>query len=281
MIVAGRLTDVVGARWVWGAAAIAAGVASVLGFALARRAVGHRPMEAAAAGARVTRKAWTQGGARRGGSRRRPAGARTGDHAGRELRPARLRHRPRALPAYRQRVRRRRHRAARRRQVEPDLRARPARARRRPERRRRLGRPVEPVLEGRAARRPDPPDRPLPRSRRLHPLDGHARPSRRARRGDAAGAAAPRRVGQGPRLPRDRRRRAGRGRGDLDRRHRAARADAGFGRLDPGAEGRDHGDPRRDRDQQAGSPCGEDDAQRGALRYSRSTTTARGVRRSC
>ena len=40
--------------------------------------------------------------------------------------------------------------------------------------RRRLGRPVEPVHPGRAARRPDPARRPLPRSRRVHPLDGHA-----------------------------------------------------------------------------------------------------------
>ena len=36
----------------------------------------------------------------------------------------------------------------------------------------------------------------------------------------------------------------------VDRRHRRARADARLGRLDPGAEGGDHGDPRRDRDQQ-------------------------------
>jgi MFS family permease len=47
MVIAGRLTDAVGARWVWGAAAIAAAVASVLGFALARRAVGRRPVEVA------------------------------------------------------------------------------------------------------------------------------------------------------------------------------------------------------------------------------------------
>ena len=50
---------------------------------------------------------------------------------------------------------------------------------------------------------------------RLHPLDGHARPPRRARRGDAAGAARARRRRQGPRLPRDGRRRPERGRGDL------------------------------------------------------------------
>ena len=67
------------------------------------------------------------------------------------------------------------------------------------------------------------------------------------------------------RLPRDGRHGAERGRGDRHRRHRRARADAGLGRLGPGAEGRDHGDPRRDRDQQDGSPGGEDDAERGAL----------------
>jgi MFS family permease len=44
MIVAGRLTDVVGARWIWGAAAAAAWVAAVAGFALSRRVV---PAEAA------------------------------------------------------------------------------------------------------------------------------------------------------------------------------------------------------------------------------------------
>ena len=45
----------------------------------------------------------------------------------------------------------------------------------------------------------------------------------------------------------------------------AARADAGIRRLRPGAEGRNHGDPRRDRDQQDGSSRGEDDAERSAL----------------
>ena len=77
------------------------------------------------------------------------------------------------------RVRGRHHRPARRRQVEPDRRAPPPRPRPRPDRRRRLGRPLEPVLAGRAARRPDPAGRPLPRPGRLHPLDGHARPPRR------------------------------------------------------------------------------------------------------
>jgi MFS family permease len=37
MIVAGRLTDVVGARWIWGAAAVAAWVAAIAGYALSRR----------------------------------------------------------------------------------------------------------------------------------------------------------------------------------------------------------------------------------------------------
>ena len=90
--------------------------------------------------------------------------------------------------------------------------ARPPRARGGADRGRRLRRPVEPVLEGRAARRPHPPHRPLPRPRRVHPVDGHARTSRRSRRGDVAGAARARRRRQGSRLPRDRRRGAERGR---------------------------------------------------------------------
>ena len=65
--------------------------------------------------------------------------------------------------------------------------------------RRDLGRPVEPVLAGRAARRPDPARRPLPRPGRVHPLDGDARPPRRPRGGDAPGAAAARRGGEGRR----------------------------------------------------------------------------------
>jgi MFS family permease len=43
MIVAGRLTDVVGARWVWAAAAVAAWVAAVVGFSLARRVAPPEP----------------------------------------------------------------------------------------------------------------------------------------------------------------------------------------------------------------------------------------------
>ena len=132
--------------------------------------------------------------ARRRRPRRRQAGARARDHARRERRPARVRRRPRPLPGHRPRLRRRRHRPAGRRQVVADQRARPARSRGRAERRRHLGRPVEPVHAGRAARRPDPAQRPLPRSRRLHPLDGHARPPRRPRGGDAPGDARARRV---------------------------------------------------------------------------------------
>ena len=100
---------------------------------------------------------------------------------------------------------------------------------------------------------------------RLHPLDGDARAPGRARRGEPAGRPAPRRRGQGRRVRRDGRSRAERGRGHRDRGHRPPRPHARIGRLRAGAEGRDHGDPRRDRDQQDGSPGGEDDAQRGAL----------------
>ena len=180
------------------------------------------------------------------------------------------------------RVRRRDHRAARRRQVEPDRRARPPDPRGRT---RRVGvdlrRPVEPVHAGRAPRRPHPPVRALPRPGRLHPLDGHARPPRRPRRGDASGPARPGRGRKGRDLRGDGRHRPERGRGDRDRRHRPARAHARLGRLDPGAEGGDHGDPGRDRDQQEGPPGGEDDAERGALDPHARQGPRRGGRRSC
>jgi len=43
MIAAGRLTDVYGPRWVWGAAAVASAISAVVGFLLARAAgVGSR-----------------------------------------------------------------------------------------------------------------------------------------------------------------------------------------------------------------------------------------------
>jgi putative protein kinase ArgK-like GTPase of G3E family len=44
-----------------------------------------------------------------------------------------------------------------------------------------------------------------------------------------------------------------------------ARADARLGRLDPGAEGRDHGDPDVIAINKSDDPGGEDDAERGAL----------------
>ena len=53
-----------------------------------------------------------------------------------------------------------------------------------------LDRPVLAVHPRRAARRPHPPDRPLPRPGRLHPLDGQPRRARRAQRGGAPGGAA-------------------------------------------------------------------------------------------
>jgi MFS family permease len=47
MIVAGRLTDVVGPRWIWGAAAVAAGLAGIAGLALSRHAAREEPIEPA------------------------------------------------------------------------------------------------------------------------------------------------------------------------------------------------------------------------------------------
>ena len=73
---------------------------------------------------------------------------------------------------------------------------------------------------------------------------------------------APRRRGDRRRLPRDRRGGAERGRGDERRRRGRARPDARLGRLGTGAEGRDHGDPGRDRDQQDGSARREGVAER-------------------
>ena len=43
MLVAGRVTDVVGPRWIWGAAAMAAGLAGAVGLALTRRASREQP----------------------------------------------------------------------------------------------------------------------------------------------------------------------------------------------------------------------------------------------
>jgi MFS family permease len=43
MILAGRLTDVVGPRWIWAAAAVAAAVAGAVGFVLARRVRSEQP----------------------------------------------------------------------------------------------------------------------------------------------------------------------------------------------------------------------------------------------
>jgi hypothetical protein len=40
MVVAGHFTDIVGPRWIWGAASIAAAVAGIVGLALARAASG-------------------------------------------------------------------------------------------------------------------------------------------------------------------------------------------------------------------------------------------------
>ena len=136
------------------------------------------------------------------------------------------------------------------------------RRRRRPPGRGALDRPVLAVPRRRAARRPHPPDRALPRPGRLHPLDGDPRRARRPRRGGAPDRAADGRRRQGRRLPRDRRRRPGRGRRDRPRRHRRARADPGLRRLDPGAQGRRDGDPGHHRRQQVRPPADRHDGAR-------------------
>jgi MFS family permease len=43
MVLAGRLTDAFGPRWIWGAAALLSAVASIVGFLLARRAAVATP----------------------------------------------------------------------------------------------------------------------------------------------------------------------------------------------------------------------------------------------
>ncbi len=151
-------------------------------------------------------------------------------------------------------------RAAGRRQVEPDRVARRAPARDRSDGRGRVRRSLEPVHAGRGAGRPHPADRPLPRPRRVHPVDEHPRLPGRRQRGDAAGAAGAGRGRQGRAAAGDGRRRSERGRGRVRRRHRGARAAARVGRLDPGAEGGRDGDPRRDRHQQGRPPGDADDA---------------------
>ena len=171
-------------------------------------------------------------------ARRRPPRAGAGDHARGVRRPARLGPRPRGLPAHREGRDRRPHRRSGGRQVDPHQRARQAPARAGPHARGALDRPVLAVHPRRAARGSHPPDRPLPRPGRLHPLDGQPRRARRAQRGGAPGGAADGRGRPPGHLPRDGRRRAGRGRHHRSRRHDRARADAGLRRLDPGAEGR-------------------------------------------
>jgi MFS family permease len=46
MIVAGRVTDMAGPRWVWGAAATASAISAVVGLVLAREAAKAEPRQA-------------------------------------------------------------------------------------------------------------------------------------------------------------------------------------------------------------------------------------------
>ena len=154
------------------------------------------------------------------------------------------------------------HRPARRRQVDAAGCADQARASARPDGRCAVDRSDVAVHPGRAARRPDPPIRPLPRPGRVHPLDGEPRRARGAERGVAPGRAADGRLGTRRDPARDRRRRPGRGRHHRPRRYGRARVNAGVGRFDPGAQGGRDGDPRRDRDQQGRPPADRHDGAR-------------------
>ena len=178
-------------------------------------------------------------------------------------------------------VLRRRHGPAGRRQVVADRGARPPRPGPRAHGGRHLGRSLEPVHAGRPARRQDPPRRPLPRPGRVHPLDGNPRSPRRPGRGDAPDAAAARRGGPRRDLPRDGRHRPERGRGDGHRGRGAPRPDARVRRFGAGPEGRDHGDPRRDRDQQDGSARREGAAERHSHRDGSQSRRGAAARRSC
>ena len=105
---------------------------SLVGFALAREPAGaphrsSRPLSRVPAVA--GRRDWTRETLAAGIRSRRPSRARTCDHARRERRPACLRPRRRPLSRDRRHVHGRPHRAARRRQVEPDLGAAAPRAR--------------------------------------------------------------------------------------------------------------------------------------------------------
>ena len=83
---------------------------------------------------------------------RRPARACPGDHAGRERRSPGVRARPYPVPGDGTLLRRRDHRSARGRQVDPDQRADPPSPQRWADDRRHLRRPLEPVFEGRPPR---------------------------------------------------------------------------------------------------------------------------------
>ena len=134
MLVGGVLADALGARTAWAVAAVVAGVAAVASYVLARgipaapcpsrsrrceRAAGRgRRLRRVTYAAVARRRDWTRETLAAGVRDGRQARARARDHARRELRPARLRGRRRPLPGDGARVRGRRHRPARRRQVD-------------------------------------------------------------------------------------------------------------------------------------------------------------------
>ena len=156
----------------------------------------------------------------------------------------------------RSRARRRRHRGARRREVDDDERA--GRRRTAPRGRRVGVLAVDPsspfsggALLGDRIRMSEHAGRPG----RVHPLDGLARPPRRAVVGGPAGAAGARRRRLRRRAARDRRRRPVRGRGGRHRRHDRRAARARDGRRHPGGQGRHPRGRRRARRQQ-GRPRG-------------------------
>ena len=150
MLIGGVVSDAYGARWAWGVAAIVAGVAAVASYALARgirlrsRSAeaeplpsSRRPLADPPRSARSASNLRDRGAAagvdardaRRGRPRRRQARAARAITLVENSDPLAYEVVARPLPGDRTRIRGRRDRAARRRQVDADRRARPPRAR--------------------------------------------------------------------------------------------------------------------------------------------------------
>ena len=185
-----------------------------------------------------------------------------GDLAGRERRARGLGAGPRGLPEHRQCDRDRIHRRARGRQVDAARRADQARARARQDGRGAVDRPVVAVHPGRAARRPDPARRSTSSTR--------ACSSARWRTGARSAGLSEATLQAALLMDASGRdvvllETVGVGQAEVDIIDHADTVVLvlmpGLGRLDSGAQGRDHGDSRRDRRQQGRPPVDRHDGQ--------------------